>query len=78
MDKQVSIIVEGPSTDEPLKIVDLTLEPGVIVEEALEAADLTGYRLRTEAGDDLDEWDDLCDRAQDGEKLRAVPKMEVG
>ena len=78
MDKQISIVVPGASEDAPLNIMDITLKPGTTVGEVLEAADLTGYALRTKSGDILDERDNIYTRIQDGEKLFAAPRMDVG
>ena len=68
----------GASEDAPLNITDITLEPGTTVGEALEAVGLTGYVVRTKSGDILDARDNLYTRIQDGEKLFAAPRMDVG
>ena len=78
MSKQVSVVVPGASEEAPLNITDLTLKPGTKVREALEAAGLTGYALRAESGNILAEGDNLYTAVQDGTKLFAVPKMDVG
>ena len=78
MNKQASIVVPGANEDAPLNITDLTLQPGTTVREAVEAAGLAGYMLRTESGEILTEKDNLYTRIQDGEKLFAAPKMDVG
>ena len=78
MSKRASIVVPGANGDAPLNITDLTLQPGTTVREAVEAAGLAGYMLRTESGEILTERDNLYTRIQDGEKLFAAPKMDVG
>jgi hypothetical protein len=78
MSKQAAIVVPGASEDAPLNITDITLEPGTTVGEALEAVGLTGYVVRTKSGDILDARDNLYTRIQDGEKLFAAPRMDVG
>ena len=78
MDKQISIVVPGASEDAPLNIMDITLKPATTVGEVLEAANLAGYVLRTKSGDILDERDNIYTRIQDGEKLFAAPRMDVG
>ena len=78
MSKQAAIVVPGASEDAPLNITDITLEPGTTVGEALGAVGLTGYVVRTKSGDILDARDNLYTRIQDGEKLFAAPRMDVG
>ena len=78
MSKQAAIVIPGASEDAPLGITDITLKPGTTVGEALEAVGLTGYVVRTKSGDILDARDNLYTRIQDGEKLFAAPRMDVG
>ena len=66
-----------------VEAADLLVEEGEkvgssAVREALEASGLTGYMLRTESGDILNARDNLYTRIQDGAKLFAAPRMDVG
>lgn len=73
----VSIVVPGTNNgDKFTQVKDLDVEPGARVADALRAAGLAGYTLRTEAGQRLAEGDDVSKLA--GAKLYATPEVKVG
>lgn len=78
MNKNVSIIVPGSAADDYDDLKELTVTPQTTVRQALEAANLAGYHLRTEGNQFLTESDNLYQRVAAGEKLFAIMRMEVG
>lgn len=76
--KQIAILVPGTGQDQADVIKEMSLPPGITVAKALDAAGLRGYELRTEQGNRMGDNDNLYSKVQDGQKLVAVPKMEVG
>jgi hypothetical protein len=77
MSKTVHIFKPGQGVDVPDDLCQLTIYPGSTVQQALEAAGLTGYMLRTEDAF-LAGSDDLYQKVTAGAKLIAAMWMQVG
>ena len=71
-----TILVPGASAEDSVVVKDVTLDEGATVNELLEQVGLADYQLRAEDGEFLASSDVLTD--DHGDKLYAVPKMEVG
>ncbi len=78
MDKVVSIIVPGKANTDYDDLVEARLAPNATVRMVLEKSRLQGYMLRTDQGTFLAESDNLYGLVTQGQKLVAIPNMQVG
>ncbi len=79
MSKQIAIVIPGATPEAPTTIKDISIQPGTTVADVIQSAGLNGYLIRSsESGQFLSPRDNIYTATKDGEKLIAVPHMEVG
>lgn len=76
--KQVNIIKPGATTDSHDDLFELQIHSTTTAEQALRELNLPGYMLRTETGEFLTGGSNLYRQLEDGAKIFAVLRMQVG